>query len=108
MGRKAPQSLRSMQTKHLTCRNFAHPWEPKRTSSETVDRRRAWVIYLRCTRCTATCKEIYFPTSGDRKRSGITYPEGYTVENLKQWGGRKILNDNVRRELFGRLMNGRK
>jgi hypothetical protein len=106
MTKRAPQSLREMDTKHLACRNFMHPWDPVRTEVSTFERRKVWIIYLRCLRCKAKTRELYFPLSRERKRYVPTYPAGYLVEGLqKEWGGRKLLNENVRDEYFTRIVN---
>lgn len=107
MARKVPKSFHEMDTKHLMCRNFTHPWEPVETDVTTVKRKKVWVIDLFCARCGGRCQEIYHPTSGDRKRTPIKYPDNYLVKAKKDsWGGVKLFNQNVRLELFTRIVSG--
>lgn len=106
---KRPKAFKDLKTDHLKCRALAHHWDPIQTTLITHDRRRAWEVSLVCLVCKSPATDIVYMTDGMRaKPRAYHHAEGYLIDNVPDWGGRKEFNANVRRELYTRLEKGGK
>ena len=104
------QAFREMKTPHLKCRALAHPFDPKQTFQIRMDGRAVWEVHLVCLRCKVPATDYIFVSDGTRVKPRVydRYPDGYLIEEVDQWGGRKEFNGNVRRELYSRMAKGGK
>lgn len=98
MTRKAAR-LRELRGTHLECRVWGHAWE----HDETEVAGRALVLWLICGRCEAHRIDQVERRSGRLLARAYVHPEGYLVGDLASWGGRRVLNENLRIELYARL-----
>ena len=60
-------------------------------------------MHLHCTRCDGYRIDRFNRPTARLISRKYMYPEGYVVEDLKHWGGRRRFNQNVRVELFNRF-----
>lgn len=92
-----------METSTLECRALRHAWEHKITFKV----RGGLELHYQCMRCPTTRVDTWSVVRTGAQHTRIqmrTYkhPDGYLVKNLSEWGGRAVLNDNARFELFAR------
>lgn len=93
--------LSDLDTVHLKCRVLLHAWDPEVTYLVTVGRKKLYELHLKCIRCNATRVDLL--DKGWLERRGYRRPMGYDVVGLKDFGGRKVFNANVRHELVTRM-----
>jgi hypothetical protein len=105
---KKHEALAEMDTEHLKCRTWMHPWDVEVTYSMTFRRSEHLEIHLYCERCGGQRIDLVKRSTGELMRRRYIHPEGYMVEDLKSWGGRSTFNANVRVELYERYAVGAK
>lgn len=103
MARKS-RSFADMETKNLTCRTLGHAWEHEITF---VVKQGLFELHFKCLRCPTTRIDDW-TSRGLIDGRAYRYPDGYQIEGLSSWGGRKTFNQNVRAELVTRLSKGAK
>jgi hypothetical protein len=106
---KVPKGFKDLKTEHLKCRSLSHAWDPKMTMKVVMDGLHVWQVHLVCRRCKTPATDFIYVSDGTRmKPREYHHVEGYLIEDVPSWGGRKEFNGNVRRELYGRLSQGGK
>jgi hypothetical protein len=100
MARRIPDGFRDISTTHLECRSWLHAWDFRETE---IKRGGYLILKLICTRCKTYRYDTIVRYTGEVVRRQYVYPEGYTIDNIPSWGGRKEFNWNVRRTLIERL-----
>lgn len=103
MTKKVPGGLRELETAHLKCRSLQHAWDPKGLQVIYWDRKQARSLRLECLRCAGERIDIMLWSTGELVSRVYHHPKNYLIEDVPSWGGRREFNNNVRRELYGRL-----
>lgn len=99
------QKFQDMHQDYLFCRAWHHAWDPIDT---TVLEGTILVVTFKCMRCPVTRKDWISRYNGDLLERYYGYPDNYLIQDVQQWGGRKVFNSNVRLEAVRRLRGGRR
>ena len=104
---KKAQAFKEMKGDHLKCRSLQHAWDTRQAVLVRYDGRECVELTLRCMRRGCRTERVDTATrSGEVLNRRYYHPDMYLIEDLKSWGGRAEFNQNVRRELYHRLLGG--
>lgn len=86
----------------LECRTWTHPFRHVVTYSEKRGRSPVLTFFLKCPNCKAERWDTHRISDGERIGRRYIHPDGYLIKGVEDWGGRKVFNQNVRKELVNR------
>ena len=104
------QSFDEMSTEALICRaSNRHAMRLTMTEVVFVSRKKGLKYHFGpCLNCGTTRTQVVLANhrsrSVDSVGGGYDHPDNYLIKNRKKWGPRKTFNDNVKYELFLRMM----
>lgn len=100
---RVPKGFREIRTDFLSCRAWSHAWQHRSTRVRRDSIGRVFDVTLECLRCGTVRTDTIDAGSGQLDGRGYRHAEGYLIDDVPSWGGRKEFNGNVRRELYRRL-----